>query len=487
MSMNSDTGTDKNVPDINTYGLTDLGYKIFLDRYALKDLERKISLKEGDIVIVVLSNDKDMSGKREIAVIEEFLENDMVSVVTKNGDVITTKLSSIDLPLEISPSDMHKRIASGIASVENDVIQGEVTEQFKWLLDDWKFVPGGRILTAAGTDQKLSLFNCFVINSPQDSRGGIFAALSEMAEIMARGGGVGINVSTLRPRNAYVKGVNGRSSGAASWADLYSVVTGKIEQGGCVTADTRIQTNQGLLKIIEIVERIESGDTSLMAWTHRGWKAITDKFRNGIKDVYRVTTDLGYEVEITGEHPLMILDETTGEFNLTKVQDLEVNDHVAVVVGNNTVNSRYQEIEFDDYDHQKYPYIKLPKLLDEKFAYILGFYMANGHLRIASDNSYSTSLVMAVPIDRPQTKSRLIHYIKDVFDKDASIYRGDGAVEELVISSRPLGHYFVKNNFKKTSAVDAFIPEIVYKSPAPVIEAFIGLLRMDVIGALRVV
>ncbi len=53
-----------------------------------------------------------------------------------------------------------------------------------------------------------------------------------MAEIFSRGGGVGINVSTLRPRYAYVKGVNGRSSGSVSWASLYSFVTGLIEQGG---------------------------------------------------------------------------------------------------------------------------------------------------------------------------------------------------------------------------------------------------------------
>ncbi|MFN8562116.1 MAG: hypothetical protein U0703_10950 [Anaerolineae bacterium] len=48
----------------------------------------------------------------------------------------------------------------------------------------------------------------------------------------SRGGGVGINISSLRPRQAYVKGVNGRSSGAVSWGGLYSFVTGLIEQGG---------------------------------------------------------------------------------------------------------------------------------------------------------------------------------------------------------------------------------------------------------------
>ena len=53
-----------------------------------------------------------------------------------------------------------------------------------------------------------------------------------MVEIMSRGGGVGINLSTLRPRYAYVTGVNGKSSGSVSWGNLYSNATGLIEQGG---------------------------------------------------------------------------------------------------------------------------------------------------------------------------------------------------------------------------------------------------------------
>ncbi|MBZ0288366.1 MAG: ribonucleoside-diphosphate reductase, adenosylcobalamin-dependent, partial [Anaerolineae bacterium] len=61
---------------------------------------------------------------------------------------------------------------------------------------------------------------------------GIIETLRQMTEIMSRGGGVGINISSLRPRHSYVKGVNGRSSGAVSWGALYSFVTGLLEQGG---------------------------------------------------------------------------------------------------------------------------------------------------------------------------------------------------------------------------------------------------------------
>src|SRR5712692_9457355 len=75
--------------------------------------------------------------------------------------------------------------------------------------------------------------NCFVIPSPEDSRQGILDNLKLMTEIMARGGGVGINLSTLRPRGSYIKTVNGTASGPCSWAQLYSVATADvIQQGG---------------------------------------------------------------------------------------------------------------------------------------------------------------------------------------------------------------------------------------------------------------
>src|SRR5215469_8636558 len=75
--------------------------------------------------------------------------------------------------------------------------------------------------------------NCYVIPSPEDSRQGILDNLKTMTEIMARGGGVGINLSTLRPRGSYIKTVNGTASGPCSWAQLYSVATGDvIQQGG---------------------------------------------------------------------------------------------------------------------------------------------------------------------------------------------------------------------------------------------------------------
>ena len=125
-------------------------------------------------------------------------------------------------------------IAGGIAAVEpTPEKQAYWTERFYEALSDFKFVPGGRILAGAGTGTAVTYYNCYVIPSPEDSRGGILDNLKVMVDIMARGGGVGINLSSLRPRGSYIKTVNGTSSGPISWAELYSVATKDvIQQGG---------------------------------------------------------------------------------------------------------------------------------------------------------------------------------------------------------------------------------------------------------------
>lgn len=208
--------------------LKPLGRKIFFDRYALKDMKKE-TLKEQDFVVVVSNKD---TGQREIGIVEKLLSDESAKVKLEDGTEKIVSIEHIDKPLETDPVQMHKRVASGISAQESGDNEKVWKERFEWLLDDWKFVPGGRILTGAGTDQNLTYYNCYVVPSPKDSRGGIMDTLTQMTEIMSRGGGVGMNLSSLRPRNAYVKGVNGRSSGSVSWGALYSFVTGLIEQGG---------------------------------------------------------------------------------------------------------------------------------------------------------------------------------------------------------------------------------------------------------------
>jgi len=135
-------------------------------------------------------------------------------------------------PIEKTPEEMWKRVAKGIAGVEKPAQRKKWEKEFYNVMEGFKFLPGGRILAGAGTGFDVTYYNCFVIPNPPDSRGGIMQNLSQMIEIMARGGGVGLNLSRLRPRGSRVKKVNGFSSGPMNWAELYSVATKDIVQQG---------------------------------------------------------------------------------------------------------------------------------------------------------------------------------------------------------------------------------------------------------------
>jgi ribonucleoside-diphosphate reductase alpha chain len=134
--------------------------------------------------------------------------------------------------IEHKPQEMWRRVASGIAQTEKPTKRKYWTKKFYEVMEDFKFVPAGRILSGAGTKYQVTYFNCFVIPSPKDSRGGIVDSLKQLIEIQSRSGGVGLNLSSLRPRGARVKKVNGTSSGPVTWAGLFSYATHDVVQQG---------------------------------------------------------------------------------------------------------------------------------------------------------------------------------------------------------------------------------------------------------------
>lgn len=290
-----------NLQERTSNALSELGEKIFLDRYAVKDIRRE-TLAEGDTV-VVLVNPK--TGQREIGTVEQIdLEQRLVKVRMRDNTLEERAIEHVDKPLETVPEQMFERIARHISSVEQTAEKKlEWEEKFRKLMDDWKYVPAGRIFTGAGTGQNLTFYNCYVIPSPKDSRGGIFETLGQMAEIMSRGGGVGINVSSLRPRYAYVKGVNGRSSGAVSWASLYSFVTGLIEQGGSRRGALMLILNVWHPDVMDFISAKKEAGKITNANISVG---ITDDFMKAVKEdsswdlVFPDTSDPLYAKEWDG-------------------------------------------------------------------------------------------------------------------------------------------------------------------------------------------
>lgn len=183
-----------------------------------------------------------------------------------NGDLVETKVAQ-----------MWNRVAGSIAHNASE------RSEFYDLLEDFRFLPAGRILSGAGSKQHSATFyNCFVLglnptdhSHGRDSRDAILNTISKMVEINCRGGGVGINWSILRPNKSNVKGVHGTSTGPIGWMRGADALADQVRQGGSRTAALMFMLNDWHPDIIDFV----TSDKFLKA---NFSVAISDEFMNAL-------------------------------------------------------------------------------------------------------------------------------------------------------------------------------------------------------------
>ncbi|MFY0310486.1 adenosylcobalamin-dependent ribonucleoside-diphosphate reductase [Leisingera sp. D0M16] len=133
-------------------------------------------------------------------------------------------------PIDVTVEDTWRRIARDLARAEKKPEAWE--EKFYAALEDFKYLPAGRITAGAGTARQVTLFNCFVMGTIPDSMSGIFDMLKEAALTMQQGGGIGYDFSTIRPRGADVKGVAADASGPLSFMDVWDAMCRTIMSAG---------------------------------------------------------------------------------------------------------------------------------------------------------------------------------------------------------------------------------------------------------------
>lgn len=131
---------------------------------------------------------------------------------------------------DVTVEDTWRRIARDLAQVESDADVWE--DKFFTALEDFKYLPAGRITAGAGTARRVTLFNCFVMGTVPDSMSGIFDMLKEAALTMQQGGGIGYDFSTIRPRGADVLGVSADASGPLSFMDVWDAMCRTIMSAG---------------------------------------------------------------------------------------------------------------------------------------------------------------------------------------------------------------------------------------------------------------
>lgn len=163
------------------------------------------------------------------------------------------------------------------------------------LILDKKFLFGGRILANRGIDAKVTLSNCYVVEPPEDNIESIFDCAKKLARTFSYGGGCGIDIGKLRPRNAKVNNAARHTTGSVSFMDLYSQVTELIGQNGRRGA-LMISipcTHPDLLDFIKLktdLDKVTKANISVR---------ITGEFMQAVKA--KAKFDLVFEVPATGE------------------------------------------------------------------------------------------------------------------------------------------------------------------------------------------
>jgi len=178
-------------------------------------------------------------------------------------------------PKDESPEDSQLRVAMALAR------DREQADRFASILTTYEFLPGGRILSGAGTDRRVTMQNCYVMGTIPDSMDGIFQILKESALTMQQGGGIGMDFSTIRPKGAPVVQVGSDASGPCSFMDCWDSMCKTI-----MSAGSRRGAMMGTMRcdhpdIFEFVDTKKSGTR----WKNFNISVLcTDDFMQAVKN-----------------------------------------------------------------------------------------------------------------------------------------------------------------------------------------------------------
>lgn len=303
----------------------------------------------------------------------------------------------------------------------------------------------------------------------KDSIAGIYELAYKLAETTKTGGGCGIGLGFLRERGSHVSGSGGTSSGPVSFLRLlYNPTLRNIKLGGCLHPDTLVHTDQGTLRLSEIVGLGQEGwhAHAYQVATDEGWKSSPEAYNHGVASTLKVNLGNGVTLQGTPNHKIKVI-HADGSREWKELSALQVGVWAIQRLGEHrgaTVNLQELAGEY----HHNAQEIRTPSTLDTRLGYVLGYLFGNGSV---SGNTIS----FAVPTGAPVIPV-LQRYFRELFGLQLHIHAEstEQSYVQLNTGCKRLVDWLRLNGICKGHSIDAHVPEPVRRSPPEVVAAFIG-------------
>ena len=374
--------------------------------------------------------------------------------------------------LEDTPEKMHIRIASELARIEKKKFKNprSFEEILSYIQNFKKIVPQGSLMYGIGNPyQFVTLSNCFAIAPPLDSYSGIMYTDQQMVQICKRRGGVGTDISNLRPDGTPTTNAARTSTGIVSFMERYS--NSIREVGQCLFKDTLILTKHGLKKIKDI----NKGD---QVWTNQKWVDVTKKIKNS-KHCVKITTKYGKEIICSKDH---IFHTINGQKKASQLKD---NDPITQIVG---TGWKGETIDLNRKEYEKVGLNKsnrlkihpLPSILDKNLAYFIGYSYGDGYVERHYKNKSQCGLSLACSNDWTTISKKLCDIFESIFNFKMKIKKGDGDYTIYRFSSKLIIDFLKKNKLLKQKAGKLIFPNKILQAKKEVVFAFLsGLFDAD--------
>lgn len=386
---------------------------------------------------------------------------------------------------ELTPDDMHHRIAKELARIEKKYPNSLSEETIYKLLKDFKYiVPQGSPMAGIGNDLQIaSLSNCYVISDENiDSYGGIMRTDEEQVQLMKRRAGVGHDLSGIRPKGSPVKNSALTSTGVVPFMERYSNTTREAAQ--CIEENQRVLTRRGLIPIKNIV-------AGKRVWTRKGWVKVEKVLENGKKSIYNITTKFGHSIKCTKDHLFVSCNEH-GSIEKT-INEIGIGGPICLLPGtacyqrpiqlshtkfNKTIRVKANHLgTYGVIEHNRYNKCTIPKELDGKLAYLIGYLHGNGCTYKRGESAY-----LSVSVNSKDTDiiDKVTNYTTELFGLKKSHKGGNGNWTVIRVGNSEICSFLEENGLEKNKSKSLFIPSIIFHAGSSLQASYLsGLFDAD--------